>query len=44
VFAPSLLGGSWTARLLAVRTVPTLGAVLPRPRPPSLVVLSISRT
>lgn len=41
---PRMLGRVWAAELLAVRRLPLLGAVLPRPRPPSLVVLSISRT
>ncbi len=41
---PRLLGRGWLRRLLAVRSLPLLGAVLPRARPPSLIVLSISRT
>lgn len=44
LLAPRLLGRGWLTRLLAVRALPLLGAVLPRARPPSLIVLSISRT
>ncbi len=44
LIAPGLWGRGWLTRLLAVRALPLLGAVLPRPRPPSLIVLSISRT
>lgn len=44
LIAPRLLGRGWLTRLLAVRALPLLGAVLPRARPPSLIVLSISRT
>ncbi len=44
LIAPGLLSRGWLTRLLAVRALPLLGAVLPRPRPPSLIVLSISRT
>ena len=44
LIAPGLWGRGWLTRLLAVRALPLLGAVLQRPRPPSLIVLSISRT
>ena len=44
LIAPGLLSRGWLTQLLAVRALPLLGAVLPRPRPPSLIVLSISRT
>ena len=44
LIAPGLWGRGWLTRLLAVRALPLLGAVLPPPRPPSLIVLSISRT
>ncbi|RGE21436.1 DUF6153 family protein [Leucobacter sp. wl10] len=44
LLGPTILGRVWAADLLAVRVLHLLGAVLPRPRPPSLIVLSISRT
>ncbi|AWR21960.1 DUF6153 family protein [Aurantimicrobium photophilum] len=44
LFAPLMLGYSWRSLVLAIRSLPPAGTVLPRPRPPSLRVLSISRT
>lgn len=44
LLAPMLLGRLQISHSLAVRALPLVGTVLPRPRPPSLTVLSISRT
>ena len=41
---PLMLGYSWHSLVLAIRSLPLAGGVLPRPRPPSLIILSISRT
>ena len=41
---PLVLEHSWRSLVLAIRSLPLAGTVLPRPRPPSLLVLSISRT
>lgn len=44
LIAPSLWRRGRLTRLLAVRALPLPVAALPRPRAPSLIVLSISRT
>ncbi len=44
LLAPRLLGHEGLTRMLAVRALPALGTVLARAQPPSLIVLSISRT
>ena len=44
VLCPFVLRGLWPMPLLRSRVLPVLGSVLARPRPPSLAVLSISRT
>ncbi|QIM18685.1 hypothetical protein G7066_08810 [Leucobacter coleopterorum] len=44
ILVPLLLEFSWSTLVLAVRSLPRIGSVLLRPHPPSLFVLSISRT
>lgn len=44
ILVPLLMVVFWSTLILAVRSLPRIGSVLLRPRPPSLIVLSISRT
>ncbi|CAG7600846.1 DUF6153 family protein [Leucobacter soli] len=44
LIAPLVRRHSWCSLVLATRSLLRAGTVLPRPRPPSLLVLSISRT